>query len=257
MNLVASRSLALVAGLTLGMSCAHALQGRDAIESDRPGLADGSAVVASGRIQLETGLQRDVSRAGDDPQRRTVLPTLLRVGFSERLEGRLESDVHAWLREPGGGRTQAYAPFSVGFKRRFAESLAAIVRVSPASGADAERTRHTTGDVRLASDWELSERWSLNPNIGLAIDEDDAGRRFTARSVAATLAYRPADRVELFADFAAQSPEEKGGGTGAVCDAGVAYRVSPNVQVDASLGRRCAGSAAPRGFVAAGLSVRF
>jgi hypothetical protein len=255
--------LALVLGSMLGVADSHAQQADDAIQSDRPGFADSSEVVGPGRMQIETGLQREASRAGDDPERKTFLPTLLRAGIGERLEGRLESDLHAWMRGPGGGSTEAYAPFSLGFKYRFLDaagsrpSLGAIVRVSPPSGSDALRTRHTTGDVRLAADWELSDRWSLNPNLGLAIDEDDAGQRFSARSIAATLAYRPVRRLELFGDFAAQSPEEKGGRTGAVCDAGAAYLVSPDVQVDASIGRRCAGSTAARGFLAVGLSVRF
>lgn len=258
-----ARAFALALGVTLGAPGAHAQQADDAIQPDRPGFADSSEVVGPGRMQIETGLQREVSRAGDHPERKTFLPTLLRVGIGERLEGRLESDLHAWMREPGGRSTGAYAPFSLGFKYRFLEaegarpSLGAIVRVFPPSGSKALRTRHATADMRLTADWDLSERWSLNPNLGLAVDEDDAGQRFSARSIAATLAYRPAPRLELFGDFAAQSPEQKGGRTGAVCDAGAAYRLSPNMQVDASVGRRCAGATAARGFLAAGLSVRF
>lgn len=242
---------------------AYAQQDDDSIKSDRPGFADGSEVVGAGRIQLETGLQRDARRAGDDPERKVFLPTLIRFGIGERMEGRLESDLYAWVRQPDGQRSEAYAPFAIGFKYHLLEahgsrpSLGAIVRVSPPSGSNTLRTRHTTGDVRLAADWELSPQWSLNPNIGLAVDEDDQGERFGARLVAATLAYRPARRLELFADFAAQTPEAKGGRTAIVYDAGLAYLLGRNVQVDSSVGIRGAGATPPRSFVGAGVSVRF
>lgn len=52
----------------------------DYINADRPGLADGSAVVGEGRVQLETGLQRDSRRDGTEPVRSTFIPTLLLEG---------------------------------------------------------------------------------------------------------------------------------------------------------------------------------
>ena len=254
----------IVSAALAGLVATQALgQPEEDINSDRPGFAESSEVVGPGRIQLETGLQREVRKAGHDPERKVFVPTLLRFGVSERLEGRVESDLYAWMREPGGERTQAYAPLSLGFKYRFLEgkgsrpSLGALVRLSPPSGSNALRTQHTTGDVRLAADWELSEQWSLNPNVGLAIDEDDQGNRFSARLVAATLAYKPVKKLQLFVDFLAQSPEEKGGRTSVIYDAGLAYLLSRDVQVDASLGVRGAGSTTPQSFVAAGLSVRF
>jgi Cu/Ag efflux protein CusF len=241
---------------------AYAQQGDDYIKADRPGIADSSEVIGPGRIQVETGLQREAGRAGDDPQRKVVLPTLLRVGISERWEARLESDLYAWMRQADGQRVQAYAPASLGFKYHFLDgdgtpSLGVIARLSPPSGSDALRTRRTTGDVRFAADWELTPQWSLNPNIGLAIDEDDEGRRFSARLFAMTLAYQPARNLELFADMAVQSPEAKGGRSALIYDAGFAYLLNRDVQLDASIGVRGAGSTPPRSFLAAGVSFRF
>ena len=163
----------------------------------------------------------------------------------------------------GGGRTEAYAPLSVGFKYHFMESegrrpsLGLIARIAPPSGSKTLQTRHTTGDVRLAADWELNEQWSLNPNIGLAIDEDDEGQRFSARLFAVTLAYKPVRKLELFVDMGAQKPEAKGAGSAVIYDAGVAYLVSRDMQVDVSVGARGTGTTPPRTFVAAGLSLRF
>jgi hypothetical protein len=241
----------------------YAQQDDDYLNSDRPGIADSSEVVGAGRIQIETGVQRELRKAADDPRRMVFLPTLLRVGISDTWELRMESDVHAWMRHADGARSEAYAPLSLGFKHRLLEARAArpslglIARVSPPSGSNTLRTQHVTGDLRLAADWELGSQWSFNPNIGWALDEDDEGRRFSARLIAMTVAYKPLRRLELFADMAAQTPEAKGGRTAVIYDAGAAYLLNRDTQVDLSVGVRGAGSTPPRNFVAAGLSRRF
>lgn len=233
------------------------------LASDRPGIADGSDVVGAGRWQMETGLVRGARRSGESPRRTVFFPTLLRLGLNEHWEVRLDSNVHAWMRDSDGARTQAYAPFSVGFKYRFMEaagsvpSLAAIARVTPPSGSNMLKTRRTTADLRVAADWQLSEQWSLNPNIGWAIDEDDDGRRYSATLFAVTLAYKPVPTLELFVDTGARKPEARGAGSAAVYDAGIAYLVSRDIQVDLSVGVRGTGSTPPRSFVATGVSLRF
>lgn len=130
----------------------YAQNQEDYINPDRPGIADGSEVVGAARAQLETGVQREVRRAGDDPERKTFLPTLLRVGIGQKWEARIESDVHAWMRQTGPDgmeRAQAYAPASLGFKHHFLDadgsarpSLGAIVRVFPPSGSPSRPAHH-------------------------------------------------------------------------------------------------------------------
>jgi hypothetical protein len=231
--------------------------------SDRPGVADGSEAVGKGRVQIETGAQRDWRKAGDDPRRETFLPTLLRIGLAEDWEARLESDVYSWMRQADGTRAEAWAPFALGFKVHFLEargarpSVGAIVRLAPPSGSSSLRTRHTVGDVRLAADWELGSQWSLNPNIGFGFDEDDEGRRFSTRLIATTFAYRPVPKLELSIDVSAQSPEALAGRSAVLSSASLAYMLKRDLQVDLTLGGRSAGSTPPHRFLAAGFSVRF
>ena len=251
----------VIVGMLAAAASARGQGEDDYINADRPGIADSSEVVARGRFQIETGLTLERRRTGEDPERAVFAPTLLRLGINERWEARLESDVHAWMREAGSESVRAYAPWSAGFKYRFLErgeaGLGAIVGVSPPSGSGALRTRHTTGEVRLVADWEFNEHWSLNPNLGLAVEEDDAGERFTAKLFAMTLAYKPQRTLELFVDMGTQTPEARGAGSAVIYDAGLAYLVSRDVQIDLSFGARGKGATPPRSFVAAGVSLRF
>lgn len=254
-----------IACRALLLPMAVAAQRDEPIGSDRPGIADGAEVVGMGVVQLETGVQRETRRAGEPPEHTVFYPTLLRLGLGQSWEARVESDLYASMRSSGvdGGRMQAVAPVSLGFKIQFLEadarrpSLGVIVRVSPPSGTKALRTRRTTGEARLVADWEFAPGWFFNPNVGVALDEDDDGKRFGATLLFATLSYKPVPSLELFVDGALQRPEARGAGSGVVFDAGLAFLLGRDVQVDLSAGARRAGGTPPRRFFAAGISVRF
>lgn len=63
----------LALGITVQLAAAAAVAQPvdDNINPDRPGLADRSSVVGAGRIQVETGLQRD-NRTSNGTQPRTL-----------------------------------------------------------------------------------------------------------------------------------------------------------------------------------------
>lgn len=100
-------------------------------------------------------------------------------------------------------------------------------------------------------------QWSLNPNVGVAIYEDDARRLYTAGLFAATLNYNPSKSLNFFIDTGLQSPETKHGRTAAVVDIGAAYVIGRDIQLDFSAGSRVAGKTPPRPFLSAGISKRF
>ena len=234
--------------LLLSASTAYTQQD-DLINPDRPGIADGSAVVGRGIFQIEAGLERD----HDDGARSVATPLLLRFGLNKEFEMRVEGNgyVHA-------DGANGFAPLSIGAKYHFrdAPSLGIIARLFPPSGSGAQRSHATTADVRLAADVNLGTKWSLNPNIGVASNDDGAGR-FTAGLAALTVQYNVSDRANVFVDGAVQSPEERGGGGSLVIDAGTAWIVGRNTQFDISAGWRARGATAPNVFLAAGISRRF
>jgi hypothetical protein len=243
-------------------------QEADYINPDRPGIADGSKVVGAGRFQVESGIQHEYRRDGSLSDRRLFVPTLLRMGIGERWEVRIESNAYTWKRvsDPGNGdmRSEGLAPASLGMKYQFRgaddprqPSLGAIMRIFPASGSGEFRSRHTTGDFRLAADWDFASNWSLNPNLGVAVYEDDQNQIFTAGLFAVTLNYNPSKTLNFFVDTGMQSRERKNGKSAIVFDAGVAYLITRDIQLDFSVGAGTAGTTPPRTFVALGISKRF
>lgn len=219
---------------------AHAQEA--SIVADRPGLADGSTTVARGVVQLEAGV---TAEGGDDE--RLTLPTLVRYGITDRLELRIDSDVLGWTSDDAD-----VAPVSAGFKLRLRDGalpLSLIASVQPPSGGGSLRSSAFESEARLVSDIELAEGWSLTPNVGVALAEGDGA----AAIFAATLE-RELGNALPFVDFETTIAD---GDTSMIADAGVAWVVRPDTQLDISAGFDVFGDAYPEWFIAAGYSRRF
>lgn len=242
--------------LSVALGCSGAAFADDDANPDRPGIADGSSVVGAGRFQVESGLQREW-RSGE---RLTYVPTLLRLGIDDHWEGRVEGNVYGWQKPDGAGAM----PASIGLKYNAQASddsgkpgYGVIVRVFPRSGSETFGTHRVTGDVRLVADFALSPKWSLNPNIGVAIDEDGDGHQYNTGLFAVTLGYAASKRLNAFVDTGMQSREQRHGGAQVIADTGLAYMLTSDVQLDASIGRGVHGATPPHRFASAGISVRF
>jgi hypothetical protein len=236
----------------------------DDINADRPGIADGSGVVGPGRVQVEAGLQREWRDDGEARERLTFVPALLRIGIDDHWEARLESNTFGWQNQSDAARSTGAMPVSLGVKYHVsgngesgAPGFAVIARVFPRSGAGAFGTHRATGDIRLVADVALTPDWSVTPNIGVARQEDDAGRQFNTALLAGTLTYAASKQLNVFVDTGIQSREERHGRKQVLVDTGVAYVLTPDVQLDASIGRGTHGATPPRVFASAGVSVRF
>jgi len=241
----------------------------DLINPDRPGIADGSSVVGSKTFQLESGIQLEYRRSGDIHEHTFFIPTLLRFGIGNRWEARIEGNTYTRDTTFDSGiktdQASGFAPTSLGFKYHLYQSsgenqlsLGTIVRVFPAWGSHEFRAEHTTGDIRLAADWNFAPRLklSLNPNIGVARYEDDQNRLFTALLFATTLNYAPTKKLNPFIDVGVQAPEATEGKTSAILDGGLAYILGRNVQLDAGFGTRVHGVTGPQPFLEFGISWR-
>jgi hypothetical protein len=238
-----------------------------AIEADRPGIADGSRVIRAGEAQIEIGLQRERRTDGSARSITLFAPTLIRLGLTRSVEARIESNGFTRVSTEDAGvedHVSGAAPVLLGFKWTMYDShgddarrsVGTIVRVAPPSGTADFRTTHTTGDVRIAVDWDFAPGFSLNPNVGVARQEDSGGQTFGTALAALTLNYLPSPALNPFVDVGYQSREESGGTWALVFDAGVAYIIGHDVQLDLSAGAGSHGTTPPHPFVAAGISVR-
>jgi len=259
----------LASGVLAAMSVsASAEPNEDYINPDRPGIADGSTTVGRGSFQVETAIQSEFRRSGAEHDRTIFVPTLLRYGFSDKWEVRIEGNAHAWRRQEdptGITYSDGFAPASIGLKYNIASvpdgskkpSIGAIARIFPPSGTGDFRNSRTTGDFRLAADWGFTDKWSLNPNVGIGVYQDNSGRTYTAGLFATTLNFNPSKTVNFFVDTGLQTPEERNGRTSVIVDSGAAFIIGHNIQLDFSIGAGIAGSTPPHPFVAVGFSERF
>lgn len=206
--------------LLLAFAFTFAARAQDVINADRPGLADSGATVSQRTFQIEFGVERD-----DDV---TSTPTLLRYGLTGSFELRVETN---------GYEDGSLAPVSLGFKKHFGSTPFGVIgRVF--EGGDA--------DLRLAADYELNDKWSLNPNIGVAYEDSS-----TSGLAAMTLQYNVSDKLNVFVDGAFQTPGDL------ILDGGVAWILGTRTQLDFSAGWGVHGDGVPDRFVSAGISRAF
>lgn len=246
---------ALALSVLLAAATALAQEQREPINPDRPGIADGSQSVGRGVFQVELGGERDHFVDGDVHALST--PLLLRYGITEPLELRVEGNGYNRVTAPGF-RTSGWAPVSIGFKYHFLDkpSLGIIGRYFPVSGSGEFKSEHPSADLRLAGDVDLTEKWSLNPNVGVATQDDGDGR-FTSALAALTLQYNFTKKFNVFVDGGLQSPEERGGSASLILDTGAAWIVGNDLQLDVEAGWGARGQSPPNVFIGAGISRRF
>lgn len=180
--------------------------------------------------------------------------------MSKRFEARVEGDTYETvadheLHESG------LTPLSLGFKGLFTSpgsdgpAAAVIASVTPAWGTGAFSTDHTSADLRVVVDLDLSEHWSLNPNAGIAWTDGEHGA-FIPVLLAMTLSYEAKRGVQWFVDAASEVPEAEEGVASVVIDGGLAYIPRKNWQIDISAGKRVHGDTEADPFISVGLSIR-
>lgn len=208
----------------------------DLIDADRPGIADGSHSVKKGRFQIEFGFERD--DAATDQTR--FFPTLLRYGVTDSFELRAESGTFEHSRQGNGWDT-----VSLGFKDHFYErdnlSLGVIGRWFLSGGSGEFESDHSYGDLRLTGDMQFGEHWAINPNVGVSLG--------TATG-ALTIQYNLTPKSNVFVDGSVQKSLF-------IADAGAAWILGNNSQLDFSVGWGAHGADAPRVFWSGGVSHRF
>lgn len=222
------------------------------IATDRPDFIESSVVVPAGSWQLENGLlfaragARDVARGTE---------SLLRASINDRWEWRLGLPNVEFERGPGAlgaGHGDAYAglKFQVGPWRDW--DIALIPGTTVPVGGAGRTSGAFDPELKVTAARELPADFDLAAMLAVAAPTED-GVRTTTFQPAFSIGRTVAPGWRLFLEWV--GAWERNRETGHLAHAGIAWQLSPDVQLDAHAGQRMAGDFPDR-FVAVGLSLR-
>lgn len=252
------------------LACTAPCQAEDEIATDRPDIVESSDVVGKGHFQIETSFASERNHVDGVKTRTYSTPTLLRYGIGDAWELRLETDAFNWSKSQDdltgvSTTTRGFNDVALGVKWHMQDgdetsgkpSVGWLAHVDLPSGTRELHGKGARPSLRMVAEWELPGEWSLGVMPGFIYDQTDDGRRFTAGIFAAVLGKSITDKLRVFVEVAGQQITAKGnGGTIATYDAGVAYLLTPTVQIDFAI-NQAANKNTPDFAWTTGLSVKF
>jgi hypothetical protein len=234
----------LAAVLFCTASVDFACAAENGIVTDRPDVVESSEVVGKGRFQIETSIAYERDRSSDSKSRTFTTPTLFRLGVTETVELRIETDGRVRQKSHAFGTsdtTHGWADTALGFKWHMQDrdeggekpGIGLLVHADLDSGSRRFRGEGVRPSARIVFEWDLPNRWSLGVMPGVIRDKDDMGKPFAAGIFAVVLGKELNDRLRAFAEVAAtQIARQRYGGTIATFNVGAAYLTSRYTQVD-------------------------
>jgi hypothetical protein len=236
-TLIASSLLCLIC------ACAHA-QDADVLTTDRPDFVESSDVVGKGRFQIETSVAIERDQANFRKDRTLTTPTLLRFGVSDTVELRLETEGRTLYKSENSltgatFETRGYSDLSAGLKWHVQDghggspSIAWLLHADLDSGSAPFQGNGIRPSLRLVTEWELPNDFSLGVMPGIIYDKTDDGQRFYNGVFGVVLGKAWNTRFRTFVEIAApQIASAKYGGSMATFDVGAAYLLSNLCQID-------------------------
>jgi hypothetical protein len=258
------KAIVAACGLLLLAAVAAAAADEDAIDPDRPDISNSAKTVRPGRVQLESGVVFERTRtAGQPTERRLAAEAVVRIGLLPRLEVRVEGEPFVRLR--GAEEATDVGDFKLAAKWRFFEPpdgsawpmLALIPSVKLPTAPEPIGSGKVDYGLLLAASFELPAGLGLDVNAGVAAIGQTRGGGALAQALAsASLSREIGGNVIAFAEVFYSSREERDARDQVGIDAGVIWKLSPDVALDAAVGTSLYGRA-PDVFVRAGGSIRF
>lgn len=214
------------------------------LSTDRPDFVESSQTVGRGVFQFELGAGRAQTDLSGGTWKQWGTPLLLRAGISKNWELRLETA--GYLRDEFRGETDSgFADTAFGAKWHSMDgggvgsakpSMGWLAHVDLGTGSKELRVAGAQPSLRGVAEWELTEKLGLGAMFGLRYNRSDDESRYTAGIFGAVLGYAFTDRFKGFLEFAApQIASNDDGGNIQTWDAGVAYLITPDWQVDGAI----------------------
>jgi hypothetical protein len=230
--------------LLSGQLALAAEEEKEELVSDRPDFVESSKVVGRGVVQLETSVAFERNESNGVRERTSTTPTLLRVGISDSVELRFETDGRTVARTDvlaaGTHSTErGYADTAIGVKWHAMDpvgslpSLGFLLHFDTASGSAAFRGNGVRPSLRMAAEWDLPGDLSLGVMPGVMFDKEANGERFTSGIFAVALDREWNKQVHTFVELAVpQMASNEHGGNQATFDVGGTYLVAKDLQLD-------------------------
>jgi hypothetical protein len=211
---------------------------RFTVEPDRPDISNSTHTVPVRALQVELGLEY-VRFHHDTTERRLALQTTLRTGLTDRLEVRLDSEPLVRVQEDSD--EVGLGDIALGVKARVFEpaegqrwptlGLQPFVKI-PTARTPIGSGRLDGGFLVLA-DQDLPWEMQLTVNAGLVVVGQPHGALLQGLA-SASLSREFWGRLSPFAEVFFASRDEREGPDTVGVDAGVVYRVTRRVAVDAA-----------------------
>jgi Putative MetA-pathway of phenol degradation len=234
------------------------------IDSDRPNFVNSTEVVGKGTVQVEAGFAVERNRDAGTNERTSSTPALLRIGVSDTVELRIETDGRMRHRADGASyaRERGWADDVLGIKWHARDgeggspSIGFLLEADFDSGSKAFRGNGVQPSLSMAAEWELPGDLSLGVMPGLTRVRNDDGSHAVNGFFGIVLDRTWNDRFTAFAEFAApRIARGRDGGTQAQADVGVSWLLTRDCQLDAMYSRGLNGRTPDHAFTV-GLSFR-
>ena len=229
-----------------------------AILPDRPGLATGTHTVMPGFLYVESGYQYERDRGDEGSSTQTFPQAVFRIGITESAE--LDIVWDGWNRDRTRENTseQSVADVSLGGKVRLLRSENLNISLMGLVSLPVGSAPSTSDAVEpyLGVLWDLTHNEQVQwfGVLQTAQQQHDTGRVWvTDAIVGATFSHN--DELASFVEYVisqSSAPDER---TQTLVDAGFTYLLSPQTQLDISVG--VALNDAARHFFSVGVAQRF
>jgi hypothetical protein len=217
-------------------------RGADVINTDRPSFSNSTVIVATGTLQLETGVNRQETQ--DTLGTKTWLtqtPVLFRAGVWKNFEGRLNWNGYEW-HDAGPDHSEGAGDLSAGFKWRHraqdgcTPAIASVLMVAFPSGSASVRTLGVRPGWQLPMDWVFPGDNVLTVMPATTYDTSAERRRYWSGAFSALVSHSWTPRIQTFLEYAGQQfafPED--GGVVETADIGGGWAFLPDWQIDGAV----------------------
>jgi hypothetical protein len=228
---------------------------------DRPGFTDSASVLEPRRVQLETGYTHTEA---DEVESEAVGELLLRIGWTEKLELRLGFNSYVTTDTPAG-EISGFEDPSIGIRLKLSEGAerfhlfkpeaALLLGTSLPIGAEEFGSPHFQPTTKLSLAWALGDRLSLGSNLGVGWISAD-GDQYLEGVASLSLGVAVTGSLGAFIEYYAYLPESSAGSADQYVDAGLAWVVTNDLQLDIRAGTQV-GAGETDFFVGAGVAYRW